>query len=287
MRRQTPALLLEDPMTCSCLSSLAAAVAAALALLPAIASARVLWRGDFETGDTTQWSRSQIVSSDRMRVVASPVAQGGHAVRVLVKQGDDPINASGNRNELVYMSNETQGMERYYRWQTMFDPSYPSNRTWQVFTQFHHSGSSGSPPVEFDIYGEEIVLDVSGQAIWRAPLERGVWHDFVFHAKWSANASEGFVELYYDGRLVLPRRSAANMFSGQTNYLKQGLYRNDVITQDGIVFHDGFTIGETEADVREVGANAGPDAGPEAKDAEPESKLEPEPGPGPDAGTDA
>ena len=37
-----------------------------------------------------------------------------------VQQGDDPIDASGNRNELVYLSNETVGSEYYYRWKVMF-----------------------------------------------------------------------------------------------------------------------------------------------------------------------
>jgi hypothetical protein len=145
---------------------------AVLACLPAVAQGRVLWRGDFETGDLSQWTKSQIVSPDRLKVVSSPVAQGTKAVRVEVRQGDNPIGASGNRNELVYMSNEPQGTERYYRWQTMFDPSYPSEATWQVFTQWHHSGDSGSPPVEFDVYAETIKLEVNYQTVWTAPLER-------------------------------------------------------------------------------------------------------------------
>ncbi|MBI5547711.1 MAG: heparin lyase I family protein, partial [Deltaproteobacteria bacterium] len=82
--------------------------------MPSLANATELWRGDFETGDLSQWSRSQQVSSDRLRVVSSPTRQGRHALRVEVRQGDDPINASGNRAELVQMTNEAEGDERYY-----------------------------------------------------------------------------------------------------------------------------------------------------------------------------
>ncbi|MGC4115382.1 MAG: heparin lyase I family protein [Myxococcales bacterium] len=242
------------------------AMVAVVVLLPTVAQAKVLWRGDFETGDLSQWSKSQIVSADRLKVVDSPVAQGAKAIRVEVRQGDNPIGASGNRNELVYLSYEPQGTERYYRWQTMFDPSYPNNSTWQVFTQWHHSGDSGSPPVEFDIYGENIALDVNLNTVWHVPLVRGVWHDFVFHVKWSSNASEGFYESWYDGQLVIPKTHGATQFAGQTQYLKQGLYRNNTITQNGIVFHDGFTIGETFEDVKPTpaAADAGPVAGPDA-----------------------
>ncbi|HEY3450495.1 MAG TPA: polysaccharide lyase [Myxococcales bacterium] len=275
--------------------ALALAPAALLACLlcsPNPARANVVWRGDFETGDLSQWSKSQIVSADRMQVVASPVAQGSRAVRVLVKKGDNPIGASGNRNELLYLSYEPQGSERWYRWQTMWDPSYPSVATWQLFTQWHHSGDGGSPPLEFYVYAEEVRLRVNASTIvWTAPLQRGVWHDFVMHAKWSPDASEGFLELWYDGALALPKRFVQNQFAGETNYLKQGLYRSDTVDEDGIVFHDGFTIGETEADVRgptpvSPDAGAKPLAGPDAAGSEPvgpDAGAPPPPAPGPDA----
>jgi len=68
-------------------------------LSPALVGAEVLWRGDFETGDTSQFDGAQSMGPDRLQVVTSPVRQGSHALRVEVRQGDDPINASGNRNE--------------------------------------------------------------------------------------------------------------------------------------------------------------------------------------------
>jgi hypothetical protein len=36
----------------------------------------VVWRGDFETGDRSQWSGTQMVSADRLQVVPSPARQG-------------------------------------------------------------------------------------------------------------------------------------------------------------------------------------------------------------------
>lgn len=226
------------------------------------AHAAVVWRGDFETGDLSQWSKAQITSSDRARVVTSPVAEGRYALRVEVKQGDNPIGASGNRNELVYLSYEPQGTERWYRWQTMWDPTYPSVPTWQLFTQWHHSGDSGTSPVAFYVYAEEIRLIVNPESIvWRHPLVRGAWHDFVFHVKWSPNVNEGFVELWFDGQHELVRTPVATQFPGMINYLKQGLYRDNAVTEDGIIYHDGFTIGETQADVVPPAPVNVPDAG--------------------------
>ncbi len=214
--------------------------------------ASVVWVGDFETGTRSQWSSTQMVSADRLALVSSPLRQGRYALKATVRQGDDPINSSGNRNELVRMTREAAGSEYYYRWSTMFDSTFPSVKTWQLFTQWHHEGSSGSPPVEFYVYGEEIRLSVGGNPgtiVWRAPLVRGQWQDFIFHVKWSPNATVGFVELYLNGKLVLPKRHIATQYSGQLNYLKVGLYRSDTVAQTGIVYHDGWMMARSLQDV--------------------------------------
>ncbi|KFE62755.1 heparin lyase I family protein [Hyalangium minutum] len=208
-----------------------------------------VWRGDFETGNLSQWSSTQMVSADRLQLVTSPLRQGSYALKATVKQGDNPIGASGNRNEMVRLTYEPENSEYYYRWSTMFAADFPSPATWQLFTQWHHTGSSGSPPVEFAVNNGNIILYCSSTEVWRTPLVRSTWNDFVFHVKWSPNASAGFVELYHQGQLVLPKRSCATQFSGQVNYLKMGLYRNSTITQTGVVYHDNFVMGRSLSDV--------------------------------------
>ena len=44
-------------------------------------------------------------------------------------------------------------------------------------------------------------------------LDRGVWHQYLLHVKFSNNAGVGFQETYRDGQLVLPKTSSkyANM----------------------------------------------------------------------------
>ncbi len=212
-------------------------------------SSGVVWRGDFETGNYSQWSKAQIVSADRMMAVTSPVREGRYSMKVTVKQGDDPIDSSGNRNELVRMTREPVGSEYYYKWSTMFASDFPSASTWQLFAQWHHEGSSGSPPLELFVYGEELRMNVRSSTVWKAPLVRGVWQDFVLRVKWSPDPSVGFVELYHNGKLVLPRRYAATQFSGYLNYLKMGLYRNSSIAKTGVLYHDGFIMTKQASDV--------------------------------------
>lgn len=226
-------------------------VALAMWLVPFVASAGIVWRGDFESGDRSQYSGTQMVSADRLQVVTSPVAEGKYALKATVRQGDDPINSSGNRNELVYLGREALGSEYYYRWKVMFATDFPSVDTWQLFTQWHHDGCCGSPPVEFYVRGEEIRMSLPGtsEVPWRTKLVRGVWHEFILRVKWHSDPKVGFVELWHNKARVLPKRGAMTMYSGQKNYLKLGLYRNDTVKPTGVVYHDGFVQATTLADV--------------------------------------
>ena len=223
-------------------------LAAAVCLCAVQARASVVWRGDFETHDLSQWTSVDGLVS-RLTVVTSPLRQGHYALRTELRSGD--ISSNGNRNELVRADALTEGMEEYYAWSTMFDSSYPSADSWQVFTQFHHTGCCGSPPLEFDIHGETVAFDSNTRTatLWSTPLVRGVWHDFVFHVIWSANPDLGLIELWYDGNKVIDAKAWQTLYSGQTNYLKQGLYRDASITPTAVLYHDAMTIGTTLADV--------------------------------------
>ncbi len=235
-------------------------------VLPTVASASVLWKGDFETGNSSQWTKEERVNSNRLMVVSDRVREGSYALRAQVDQGDRPIQASGNRNELVYVGEEyapakAEGAVRVYAWSTLFNEDYPSVNTWQVFTQWHHTGLNGSPPVEFYVIGEQMRMRVGGsnsRDLWSAPLNRGQWNDFAVHIKWSSNPNEGYVELYHNGQLVVPRTVMATMYPGDGIYLKQGLYRNANIAAQGVVFHDGFTVATDVADVLPAGAAMAP-----------------------------
>ncbi|HUJ24793.1 MAG TPA: polysaccharide lyase [Myxococcales bacterium] len=221
------------------------------------ASASVLWRGDFETGDLSQWSQIQQGAPGRLTIVQSPVRQGQYAMRVELHQGD--VTNSGTRNELALawtQYQEVEGNDRWYAWSTLFPPDYPSDDSWQVFTQWHQSaGCCGSPPVEFDVIGETIQMAHDGNPVWTAPLVRGVWHDFKLHVYWSATA--GYVELWYDGQPALAKTAMQTLAAGAYNYLKQGLYRDAAITDVAVLYHDGFVIGTTQADLEPAPQDAG------------------------------
>lgn len=227
-------------------------LAALVLLVPSLASAEVVWKGDFETGNISQWTRSQSVSNSRLQVVTDMVREGRYALKATVRQGDDPIGASGHRNELLYISEEKTGSTYFYKWSTLFPKDYPLSDGWQVFAQWHQEGCCGSPPLEFFVKGDQMFLRVGGSEgpiPWQGPLSRGSWHDFVLQVKWSSNAKVGFVQLWHNGELALPKTMGATQFGSEMNYLKLGLYREDTIQPEASVYHDGFTMSTALEDV--------------------------------------
>jgi len=238
-------------------------------------SSGLLFSGDFETGDLSQWEGAQRADPGRVTVVTRPVDQGRFSGRFEVRKGDSVAKGSGNGNRAEVLARrqdgdgvwpDREGTERYYGWSTYFPRNYPVVRkAWQTFVQWKNKGS-GSSPIAMGIYNGRMHLHAKvrgGPAgkLWKAPLVRGRWQRFVMHVKWSPDPRVGFVELWHNGRRVLPRRYRPTMYrerDGQVlpNYLKQGLYRSSGIVPPQIVYHDGMRIGRSFAEVAPKGATA-------------------------------
>lgn len=204
------------------------------------------WHGDFETGNLSQWEVVQEVAPDRITVTHDPVRQGNYAARFEVRPGDN-IGDTPPRAELATDLHEKEGEERYYRWYTYFDPSFPTEypNSFITFTQWRAKDESGAY-TSFMVWGDQIELRREGTK-WSAPLTKGVWHKFVYHVKWSPDPNVGFIELYYDGQLVLPKTYVRTMAGtpGHAigNYVKEGLYKSEEIPT-GVLYQDGF-VAET------------------------------------------
>ncbi|MFL5290484.1 MAG: polysaccharide lyase [Myxococcales bacterium] len=276
---------------------------AARAAQPAYtANPDVLWRGNFEDGATSLsghcaqgqdgFCREQSVRSEQIQVVQDPVNEGRYAARFEVKYGDV---MSGYSDERALLSPpetlwEDEGSDRWYRWQMMWPENYvgsypkwdelgtPSSRSpagWVV--EWHHDANggveTGSAPLYFGANDTNIKMCLVDQAtsacrenLDLAPLQRGHWHDVVMHAKWSSDPSVGFLEIWVDGKNVLPKHMTANKYPGMRNYMLAGLYRNghigdpDLLNPDGshvygtdgapgVVYLDGFIVGRTKESV--------------------------------------
>lgn len=205
----------------------------------------LLWAGDFESGDLSQWEVRQTVAADRIQIAQDPTRQGNYAARFEVRPGDN-IGDTAPRAELANFLEEQEGEERYYRWFTYFDPAFPTQykNSFVTFTQWRAMDESDAY-TSFMLWGDRIELRRDGTR-WSTPLVKGVWHEFIYHVKWSPDPDVGFIELWYDGQLVMPRTYVDTMAGSPgdavPNYVKQGLYKADEIPT-GVVYHDGFVAG--------------------------------------------
>jgi MYXO-CTERM domain-containing protein len=223
------------------------------------ARATVLWRGDFSTGDLSQWNATEEAATDLQVQTEVAPATAKYALDVTVHPGD--IVNNGNRAEVDYTADKpAEGDDRYYHWQTMFPSDYQSASDWQIFTQWHQYNTGGSPPLAIMTWGNEVKLGNNEDVyFWTTPLPLGSWHDFIIHVTWSSSASVGGVEVWYDGQHVLPFTPAATLFPGDSVYLKQGMYRSQTVDYDQTLYHAGMTVATTLADV--LPPASPPDAG--------------------------
>jgi MYXO-CTERM domain-containing protein len=272
-------------MKLSQLAAAAVVFLAGTATEPALAATDnpdVIWRGDFEDGPTSigghcnagqnGWCGVQTVRPGQIQVVTDPVFQGRYAARFEVKYGDVYRDYSDSRSLLSPPISmwEDEGNERWYRWQVLWpdgwvgdypkwdELSNPAARSSAgSIVEWHHDANgqveTGSAPLYIGANNTMINMCLVNQAtstcrevIDLAPLQRGHWNDFIMHAKWSSDPKVGFLEMWIDGKNVLPKHVAANKYPGMRNYLIVGLYRNGHIGDPNLVYPNGTHVYGTD-----------------------------------------
>lgn len=257
----------------------AALVAGALVAAPAALAAAprpagpALFRGDWDTGDTSQWGWCQTAHPGGIRVVPGPGRPGSRVGRFEVTDRD--FDGFGDRSECQAGTGEAEGKTRLYDWSTLLPRTLPAANAgaWAVLTQWHCT-CPGSPPVGIYLQDGQVQLSIHRRdgvgdndqielVPWGRPLAqvRGRWTRFTLRVHWSARDRRGFVELWVDGvpqRMNWPRgdaRAARYGGVGATRvrvrtlvpgssgaYLKQGFYRSGAIPGTAVVYHEGMRM---------------------------------------------
>ncbi len=223
---------------------------------PPPAGGSLLFNGDFDTGDTSQWTG---VQEEGGMVTILPTTWGPIGRFELDDPGD--VRAEVYRDLVM-----RRGDDRWFRWQTAFDPRFPGEDDWHVIWQLHQDGNRGGPPLALEIGGRRapgrFFLHGNGMHhgrrdgpyYWLGPrIKPARWYDLMIHVNHSPNPRKGFVEVWLNGEKQTLGNRRTRM-RGPTlydryNYPKLGYYRSSDASRSGVVYHDGYVIGSSRSAV--------------------------------------
>ena len=155
------------------------------------------------------------------------------AVRFEVRPGDVPDFGGGERTEVRFPSSADveEGDERFYEFDLKFEDYPPpegiNGGSHSIVMQWHPGDVGPVFHLGVDGTGNFIVghrWSEDKKVI--GPIDEGRWHSYVVHVKHSRSSGSGFLEIWRDGELVVPRHSRATMDSS-SSYLKMGIYRGE------------------------------------------------------------
>jgi hypothetical protein len=218
------------------------------------------WRGDAETGDKSQWCKQTVQSDDRIQVTQNVVSQGLYSYRVELRPGDSPSGcratlASGPTSRLGTCHQIVDGDEAFYGL-SVYLPSdtFTKQDKWRLVIQFK-AHNTGSPPVSLNVRADNWLFNyrptASSSVLHKEkfPVNKDSWEKFVLHAKWSSDPKIGFLELWRNGNIVVPKFFTSNIHikNGQKvpNFVAIGLYRDSGIKVTDVIYHDGFVAAPT------------------------------------------
>jgi Polysaccharide lyase len=238
-------------------------VSASAAPRPTPSAQNVIFTGDYETGNFSQWqncqtknynadcgTRTSFGPAPNMKIIgANRARQGRFAAQYTVRNGDIPPFGGGERAEVASEAPgaiTASGDERWYRWSMYFPADFknPVNDGWFIVMQWH-GNDTNSPPLAINI-GPRGTVDIGGDGVPHptktlGPVRRGQWVDYTLHVLFSQDPTVGFVEGTANGIQTVPKTFRATD-SGTGTYLKQGIYRDPRDKTTSAILHDGLTV---------------------------------------------
>jgi Polysaccharide lyase len=224
------------------------------------ASAEIIFKADFETGDLSQWSgtgtKGQNATPRNVQVVSDIVQQGKYAGKFTIHE-DDVFNAQQLRVQVggpkitveegsdtymsfyLYMADAPKDRDNFFYWEGTPPPKYDNVMTWWVQPNATGNGTLIS-------YGTGN-LGRNGTE-WQAEFTIGKWHQLAMHIHWSEDKDKGNTRLWFDGTLVLDRKLKTK--GPETVYFCQpGIHRSPHRPSVDTIYFDNFILADKLTDV--------------------------------------
>jgi Polysaccharide lyase len=273
------------------LASVAFLAFAWLVSFPMTANAGLLHEWDFEGGNFSVLNTNGLCCSHSAVIVGNPVRAGKYAAKVTLNSDDKGYifgawTNPAKRAELrKYETGPKVGSERWYGVSMYVDPSWKdttSDPNGTIVMQWHGPSDSGeggqSPHLSLKITKDNrwrVTTVYDANAISTSSsvtkinrdvgaVTKGVWVDWVIHAKWHYN-STGRLEVWKNGTKVV-NYSGPNTYNDKTQLgLFFGIYKSWYSREQPsprntlIIYHDEVRIGDHMSSYEEVApTRAGP-----------------------------
>ena len=232
------------------------------------ASAEIIFKADFETGDLSQWSktgtRGQNATPRNIQIVTGIVQEGKYAAKFTIHE-DDVFNPQQLRVQLggprvtvdegsdtymsfyMYMADPPKDRDNFFYWEGNPPPKYNNVMTWWV----EPSPSGGAATLIKYGTGN---LGRNGTE-WQADFTIGEWHQLAMHIHWSEDAANGNTRLWFDGVLVLDKKLKTK--GPETVYFCQpGIHRSPHRPSVDTIYFDNFILADTLDEVLLTGTKA-------------------------------
>jgi hypothetical protein len=227
-------------------------------LLVCTASAEVLFRANFETGDLSEWSktgtRGQNATPRNIQVVSDIVQSGKHAGKFTIHE-DDVFNPQQLRVQVggpritveegsdtymsfhMYMADAPKDRDNFFYWEGNPPPRYNNVMTWWV------EPKDGGTSIKYGTGN----LGRNGTH-WEADFTTGKWHHLAMHIHWSEDGEKGNTRLWFDGVLVLDKKLKTK--GPETVYFCQpGIHRSPHKASEDTIYFDNFILADKLEDV--------------------------------------
>ena len=234
----------------------ASALLVALASLPA--SAAIVWTGDLETGDLSQFNyvlNGDVDGNVYANAVQDLVLQGAFAARIELH--NDAVWPNGLRRvELQHLpdaARTAEGATTCFAWSFHLPEALPEDPGHTL--GYWESQNSYQQMMAFNSNGDDlrfITQQPSYTEHWNAQdvLTAGVWHRIAMCVLWSQDPGVGTVDVWFDGEQVVTAAAAKTLADGNPHFAQIGLLRGNV-DYDGVpvIYIDDVLEGDSIEEV--------------------------------------
>ncbi|GAB3440503.1 hypothetical protein GCM10027436_23920 [Actinophytocola sediminis] len=214
-------------------------------------------------GWVAEYNRTLVNPGGRPQVslvrAPEPVRAGSSAARFELDKNTSGA-VPGPRAELA---GDVLGGERWYGFSIYLPDSWVTDRAAEIVTQWHHNGSTGSPPLSIETQDGNWQISQNWENTARdtrlGAYQRGRWTDWVVHVRWSSG-SDGVLRIWKDGVPVpgFENRTGRNSYSDPRTYLKIGIYKwpwaqgQQSDTTNRVMYHDELRIADASGSYDQV-----------------------------------